>query len=144
MRTALFFTNDSGVYVIPPARMWATKIREIETVEERQNMLALYRQQLDQRRLEIPRRSPPLFGHNMWDCSLPGTTLFMPVCDVSLALISLINLVDGEQGRYVRGHGGGMNIVDDRHGFRPAGTEQWLGSGLIDKEKILPLSILER
>ena len=69
----------------------------------------------------------------------------MPVCDVSAALISLIlNLVDGERGRYVRGHGGGMNIVDDRHGGRPAGTERWINSGLIDKAKILPLSILER
>jgi hypothetical protein len=72
-------------------------------------------------------------------------TLFMPVCDVSAALISLIlNLVDGERGRYVRGHGGGMNIVDDRHGGRPAGTERWINSGLIDKAKVLPLSILER
>src|ERR1700726_671409 len=96
-------------------------------------------------RLAIPRRVPPLFGHNMWDCNMPGTTLFMPVCDVSLTLISLIlNLVDGEAGRYVRGHGGGMNIVDDRRGGRPAGTEAYLARGLIDREKILPLSILER
>ena len=49
------------------------------------------------------------------------TTLFMPVADVSLALISLIlSLVDGEGGRYVRGQGGGMNIIDDRCGGRPA------------------------
>src|SRR5262249_23005805 len=86
-----------------------------------------------------------LFGHNMWNCNRPGTTLFMPVCDVSFALISLIlHLVDGEAGRYVRGHGGGMNIVDDRQAGRPAGTEPWLARGLIDREKLLPLSILER
>ena len=76
---------------------------------------------------------------------MAGSTLFMPVCDVSLSLISLIlNLVDGERGRYVRGHGGGMNVVDDRHGFRPAGTEPWVNCGFIDKAKVLPLSILER
>ena len=35
----------------------------------------------------------------MWDCNKPGTTLFMPVCDVSAALISLLLiLVDGERG----------------------------------------------
>jgi hypothetical protein len=146
--TALFFTNDRGVYVIDPADVTASKLGEIETRDERQRVLALYRQhrkQLADGRLPIARRVPPLFGHNMWDCNMPGTTLFMPVCDVSLTLISLIlNLVDGEAGRYVRGHGGGMNIVDDRRGGRPAGTEPWLARGLIDREKVLPLSILER
>jgi hypothetical protein len=147
-RTALFFTNDSGLHVIGPAGVWASKTREIETVDEREKILGLYQQhrkRVRDGRLEIPRRSPPLFGHNMWDCNMAGSTLFMPVCDVSLTLIALIlNLVDGERGRYVRGHGGGMNVVDDRHGFRPAGTERWVSSGFIDKAKVLPLSILER
>jgi len=147
-RTALFFTNDRGVFVIDPAEVTASKLSEIETRDERQCMLALYRQhcnQLADGRLAIPRQVPPLFGHNMWNCNMPGTTLFMPVCDVSFALISLIlHLVDGEAGRYVHGHGGGMNIIDDRRGGCPAGTEPWLASGLIDREKLLPLSILER
>jgi hypothetical protein len=147
-RTALFFTNDSGVYAIGSTGVWARKLREIETVAERENILGLYQQhrkKLGDRRLEIPRRVPPLFGHNMWDCNLAGSTLFMPVCDVSLSLISLIiNLIDGERGRYVRGHGGGLNVVDDRYGFRPVGTEPWLNCGLIDKSKVLPLSVLER
>ena len=69
----------------------------------------------------------------------------MPVVDVSLTLIGLISqLVDGERGRFVRDHGGGMHVVDDRHGGRPAGTERWLRGGLIDTAKALPLSLLER
>ena len=44
----------------------------------------------------------------------------------------------------MRLQGGGFNIVDDRHGFRPAGTERWLKSGFLDAERVLPLSILER
>jgi hypothetical protein len=147
-RTALFFTNDSGVYVIDPAKPRASKLREIETPDERGNILDLYRQhrqRLGEGRLAIARRVPPLFGHNMWDCNLPGSTLFMPVCDVSLSLIGLILcLVDGEAGRYVRGHGGGVTIVDDRRGFRPAGIEPWAHRGFLDAAKTLPLSILER
>src|SRR5262249_60743272 len=89
--------------------------------------------------------APRLLGHNLWTANMPGPPLFMRVCDVSLAVISLIlTLVDGEAGRYVHGHGDGMNIIDDRRGGRPAGTEPWLARGLIDREKILPLSILER
>ncbi|MGO8915547.1 MAG: hypothetical protein ACLQJR_06535 [Stellaceae bacterium] len=147
-RTALFFTNDRGVYLIDPAGICARKLREVETRDQRASVLDLYRQhrrRLGEGRLAIPRRVPPLFGHNLWDSNQPGSTLFMPVCDVSLALISLIlSLVDGEGGRYVRGHGGGMSVVDDRHGCRPAGTERWLDSGYLDKGKVLPLSILER
>jgi hypothetical protein len=37
-----------------------------------------------------------------------------------------------------------MYIVDDRHGFRAAGTETWAKSGFLDREKVLPLSVLER
>jgi hypothetical protein len=55
---------------------------------------------------------------------MPGSTLSMPVCDVSLSLIRLIaQFVDSKLERFVPKHRGAMNIVDDRHGFRPAGTE---------------------
>src|SRR5262249_13352039 len=41
-------------------------------------------------RLDIPRRVPPMSGHDLWDSNRPGSTLFLPVCDVSASLISLI------------------------------------------------------
>ena len=69
----------------------------------------------------------------------------MPVCDVSETLINMTSqLVDAEAGRFVKGQGGGMYVVDDRHGFRPAGTEPWAKRGFLDTKKILPLSVLER
>ena len=37
-----------------------------------------------------------------------------------------------------------MNIVDDRRGCRPAGTERWLKDGFLNAERMLPLSIVER
>jgi hypothetical protein len=64
-RTALFFTNDRGVFVIDPAAPVATKLQEIEARDERARILALYdrhRRQLASERLPIPRRMPPLFG----------------------------------------------------------------------------------
>src|SRR5262249_37254724 len=68
-RTALFSTNDRGVYAPAPAEVTASNLTETEPRDERQRMLALYRQhrkQLADGRLPIPRRVPPLFGHNMW------------------------------------------------------------------------------
>ena len=107
----------------------ASKLREIETPDERTKLLEAYRAQrreLRRGRLDIPRRVPPMSGHDLWDSNRPGSTLFLPVCDVSASLISLIaQFVDPALRRYAPA-GGGMNIVDDRHGNRPAGTERWL------------------
>jgi hypothetical protein len=147
-RTALFFTNDQGVFVIDPAAPSASKLREIETPDEREKVLALYRDHrktLRQGRLDIPRRVPPLSGHNLWVTNMPGSTLFMPVCDVSFSLIGLIaQFVDRRLERFAAKNGRGMNIVDDRQGFRPAGTEKWVKCGFLDEHDVMPLSHLER
>ncbi len=60
--TALFFTNDAGLYVLDHD-VAASKPREIETADEREKILASYRAQrreLGRGRLDIPRRVPPL------------------------------------------------------------------------------------
>jgi hypothetical protein len=145
-RTALFFTNDEGLYVLD-ASVVASKLREIETVDERTKLLETYRAQrreLRRGRLDIPRRVPPMSAHDLWDSNRPGSTLFLPVCDVSASLISLIaQFVDPALRRYAP-EGGGMNIVDDLHGCRPAGTERWLKNGFLNAQRMLPLSIVER
>jgi hypothetical protein len=147
-RTALFFTNDQGVYVIDPAAPSASKLREVETPDEREKVLTLYRENrktLKQGRLDIPRRVPPLSGHNLSVSNMPGSTLFMPVCDVSSSLIGLIaQFVDPRLERFAAKNGPGMHIVDDRHDFRPAGTEKWIKSGFLDEHNVMPLSHLER
>src|SRR5215475_1405704 len=43
-QTALFFTNDEGLYVLD-ANVSASKLREIETVDERTKLLEAYRAQ---------------------------------------------------------------------------------------------------
>ena len=144
--TALFWTNDEGFYVLD-ANVTASKLREIETLEEREKILATYRlrrRELSRGRLDIPRPVPPYSAHDLWDSNQPGSTLFMPVCDVSLALISLIaQCVDPALRRYAP-PSAGWNIIDDRHGSRPAGTQPWLRDGFLNAERILQLSIIER
>src|SRR5262245_56710817 len=77
--------------------------------------------------------------------NMPGSTLFMPVCDVSSTLIGLIaQFVDPRLERFAPKDGRGMNIVDDRYGFRPAGTERWIKNGFLDEHNIMLLSHLER
>jgi nitroreductase len=144
--TTLFWTNDDGFYVLDD-KVEPTKLREVETEEERGKLLDVYRahrRTLGEGRLDIPRRAPTLSGHDHWESNRPGSTLFLPVCDVSAEVISLIaQFVDPALRRYAPASGG-FNIVDDRHGNRPAGTERWLKSKFLDAERVMPLSILER
>lgn len=147
-RTVLFFTNDQGVYVIDPAASPPSKMRVIETADDTDKVLSLYqisRKKLRKGRLEIPRRVPPFSGHNLEISNFPGSTLFMPVCDVSSSLIGLIaQFVDPQLERFAAKNGPGANIVDDRHGFRPAGTGEWIKNGFLDKQNIMLLSHIER
>src|SRR5207237_10293949 len=87
--TALFFPNDEGLYVLD-ANVAASKLREIETPDERTKVLEAYqaqRRELRRGRLDIPRHILPMSGHDLWDSNQPGSTLFLPVCDVSASLI---------------------------------------------------------
>src|SRR5262249_26031201 len=142
-RTALFFTNEAGVYVIDPVGASASKMREADTSDHRERVFALYREHrklMKRGRLDHPRPLPPLCGHDWWESNGPGSTLFMPVCDVSYSLISLIaQFVDPQLERFARGRRG-MRIVDDRHGFRSAGCEAWVKSGLLDGDDVFTLS----
>jgi hypothetical protein len=146
-RTTLFFTNDAGVYVIDPTGFSVSKPREIEAADQREQVLALYRDHrklIKPGRLDIPRRVPPLCGHDWWDSNGPGSTLFMPVCDVSYSLISLTaQFIDPQLERFARDRRG-MRIVDDRRGFRSAGCEAWVKTGFLDGNDVLTLSQLER
>ena len=104
-----------------------------------------HRLTLQQRRLDVPRRVPPLCEHNLWASNMPGSTLFMPICDVTFSLIGLIaQFVDPELERFAAANGRGVNIVDDRFGSRPAGTEAWIKSGFLDQDCTLALTHLER
>ena len=147
-RTALFLTNDQGVHVIDPLAGSPSKMREAEGPAAWEHVLALYREHrkpLKEGRLEIRRAVPPLCGHNLWDSNRPGSTLFMPICDVSASLIALISqFVDPRLERFAANRGHGTHIVDDRHGFRPAGTREWVARGFLDEDNVLPLSHLER
>jgi hypothetical protein len=144
--TTLFFTNDAGFYVLD-GQVAPSQLRELATPHDRDKLLAIYRErrrELSPGRLDIPHDVPPYSAHDLWDSNMPGSTLFMPVCDVSRALISLIaQFVDPTLRRYAQPTGG-WNIVDDRNGFRSAGAERWLKRAFLDPERMMPLSLLER
>lgn len=146
-RARLFFTNDHGVYVVNADQAKMTKMREYEDRSDREKILGFYDtyvQKLDEGRMDLPGREPGVWPHNHWVTNQPGTTLFMPVIDVTKDMIKLIlNLCDAKAGRY-SGEGGGYFIVDDRNGMRPCGNEKWMKTGFLSRKKVMTLSRLEK
>lgn len=145
-RTELFFTNDDGLFLYRGTQQKMTKMKEYETVEDRDKVVKFYRDytvKLADGRFDLPQAAPGLFQHNLWVTNRPGSTLFMPVTDISQDLIRLmVNMCDPRGGRYIKG--GGYYIVDERKGMRAAGCEKWAKKGLLDTAKVLPLGRLEK
>ena len=146
-RARLFFTNDNGVYVINADQAKMTKMREYEDADDREKILGFYDtfvEKLDDGRMDLPPVEPGVWPHNQWVCNRPGSTLFMPVIDVTKDMIKLIlNFCDAEAGRY-SGEEGGYFLVDDRNGMAPCGNEKWVESGFLAKRKVMTLSRLEK
>jgi hypothetical protein len=131
--TELFWTNDEGVFVLPQRDATPERYVQLQTQDERSE---LYRRavKLGEGRLDIPRRRPNLFKFNEWVVNAPGTTLFIPVSDVTRQCISAMLLY------FDRPHG--YYVVDkqlDNDPLRP-----YVDSGLLDPAHPVDLSDFER
>lgn len=131
--TELFWTNDDGVYVLPQRDVKPAAYVQNQSPEEQH---ALYRSaiRLQQGRLEIPRRRPNLFKFNEWIVNREGTTLFIPVSDVTRQCISAMLLY------FDRPHG--YYVVDKRLGKDP--LKRFVRSGLLNPTHPVDLADFER
>jgi hypothetical protein len=129
----LFWTNDDGVFALPQ--------RDVRP--ERHNQLLgrdapneLYRRavQLDDKRLLVPRDRPNLFAFNHRIPNADGTTLFMPISDVTRQSITAMLLYfDAPHGYY---------LVDPHLGNDP--LREFVKSGLLDPQHAVDFWEFER
>jgi len=121
--TEVFWTNDDGVFVLPQRDARPERYVQLARQAERS---ALYRSavRLQEGRLDIPRRTPNLFGINHWIVNADGSTLFIPVSDVTRQCISAMLLYFDRPHRYY--------IHDPRLGgdpLRPLVRDGWFDPG---------------
>lgn len=97
--TELFWTNDEGVFVLPQRDVAPERYIQLGRQSERHE---LYRRavKLQDGRLDVPKRTPNLFGINHWIANAPGTTLFIPISDVTRQCITAMLLYFDEPHRY--------------------------------------------
>jgi hypothetical protein len=134
--THFFMINDSGTYYLkrlPPAPDLpfdgATLVERA-----RQAKVRVLDHRLDV--AEGKRDFPAYLDSNRFLSNLPGTTIFLPIVDLSHqyinALMYLLTQPDGAR----------PTIVDDRSFYRPAGVRKWVKNGFLNADIKLPLGVL--
>ncbi len=125
----LFFTDDTGTYLLPTRDQVPQGFR---TIEEWIGHTADCYVQISADRLQIPREEPYMEGHNTWIANHPGSLLAFPVADLAEHLLENLWFFAAN----------GYPVVDDINGRNIAGVEGF--SALPHADEPIPLSFVEQ
>jgi hypothetical protein len=121
---AVVVANDEGTWLLKrPQDYGRDEIAGLVEAAHARQYAALYersRVRLANRRLDAPRELPVTPSFNKWSANAPGTTLFLPVEECSALYINILLTVFEEDYGYF--------LVDDRHGYQPAGLARFARS----------------
>ena len=136
--THFFLINDSGTYFLrklPPVADAGSPFDPdllLARAEEAKVRL------LDHR-IDVPgdeRDFPAYLDSNRFLSNLPGTTILLPVVDLSRQYIN------GLMYLLTQPSGARPTLVDDRNLYRPAGVERWVRRGFLNEDIKLPLGAI--
>jgi hypothetical protein len=126
----LFFTNDDGIFLYDPKE--ATKVVEIDTDDEWNKILEQYQGNTVKVQSGRLGSGDGVLSHMKWNTNKPGTTVFMPIIDLTAEYINLLfGCFQGE----------GYQMIDDRTG-KAAGIQKWIDKGVLNGPPV-PLSSIE-
>jgi hypothetical protein len=133
--THFFLINDTGTYFLknlPPLEAEQALTPELLLERARQAKVKV----LDRRLDAANREFPAYLDSNRFLSNLQGTTVFLPVVDLSHQYINglmyLLTQPDGAR----------PTLVDDRNFYRPAGVKRWVTKGFLNKDLKLPLGTI--
>ncbi|MFC5823491.1 hypothetical protein [Nonomuraea insulae] len=134
--THFFMINDTGTYYLrkqPPAPGLPFDAATLID-RARQAKVRVLPHRLDV--AKEMRDFPAYLDSNRFLSNLPGTTIFLPVVDLSHqyvnGLMYLLTQPDGAR----------PALVDDRNFYRPAGVRKWVKNGFLNADLKLPLGAL--
>jgi len=134
--THFFLINDSGTYLLRTPRQ-----SELDHVDEVTPEVLMARADaakirvLDHR-LDCPREFPCYIGRNRYVSNLPGSTILVPVIDLTRQYINgLLYLLSQDDGHR-------PTPIDDWNFYRKAGVGKWVKNGFLNPDLPLPLGYL--
>jgi hypothetical protein len=132
--THFFMINDSGTYFLrTPEDVDPYYFRDGVTPQKLIDYAEKCKVKVLDHRMEFPRVYPCYIGRNKYVSNLPGTTLFVPVVDLTKQYINgLMFLLSQPEGFR-------PSFVDDWNFYRPAGVKKWIRSGFLNKDLPIPL-----
>jgi hypothetical protein len=132
--THFLLLNDQGTYFL---KRLPENVREVPLTPE--NLIDRARRSkhlLREGRLDLPRRFPYYLDSNRFLSNLPGTTILLPIVDMTRqyinGLLYLLTQPDGTR----------PAILDDRNYYGPAGVRKWIKNGFLNKDIPVPLGTL--
>ncbi len=135
--TELFYTNDEGTYMVKLRDALPSAMQEFDAVDDREKVVQAFRAntvQLSSGRLSVPLIPGITQPFNWWNVNQPGSTLFMPVSDITWEYINVLMLVMDEPNSYY--------IYDDLNGNAEP-LKEWADKGYLDRSRAYSLSTLE-
>ncbi len=132
--TVFFMWNDEGTYVLkrpddpgPQLNVRTMSADDLIAHAERCKV------KIKDGRVEFPRDFPAYAGGNKYVSNVPGSTMFMPVTEVTRQYINgLFYVLAQEPGRR-------PVFLDDFNNWLPCGCERWVKSKFLNKEIPIPL-----
>ncbi|MGB8021895.1 MAG: hypothetical protein WCF04_11755 [Candidatus Nanopelagicales bacterium] len=136
--THFLMINDTGTYYLrklPPDESGGS-VLDPDALLDR---AARSKVKLLDRRIDVPdgnRDFPAYLDSNRFLSNLPGTTILLPVVDLSKQYINAIMYL------LTQPAGARPTIVDDRNLYRLAGVKKWVRNGFLNADIKLPLGNL--
>jgi len=87
-------------------------------------------------RLDFPREYPCYLGRNKYVSNLPGTTILLPIVDLTEQYIN------GMMFLFTQPEGQRPTFIDDWNFYRSAGLKSWERSGFLNKDLPIPLGYM--
>lgn len=134
--TSFFMINDTGTYFLRKLRPEEVESKAPATPEEMIRRTELAKVCLSAQRLDFPRHFPYYLDSNRFLSNLEGSTIFLPIVDMTRQYINALMYVLTEP------DGNRPVLVDDRNFYLPAGIRRWIRSGFLNKELKISLGAL--
>jgi hypothetical protein len=115
----------------------ASAVQEFESQDDREKIVQTFRAntvKIGDGRLAVPMVPGVTQPFNWWNANQPGSTLFMPISDVTWEYINVLMLLMDEPNSYYP--------YDDLNGNAEP-LKEWADKGYLDRERGYPLSGLE-